>query len=68
MKKVLYVILILVLMWLVYMPCRALAVAERGTDLYIGGEALVPFLVPLVAMYIAEFKKCGAEDEEEKTI
>lgn len=54
MKRLLDFILMLVASVLAYIPCRELAVIERGND-FLGGEMLVPVLVIVMWMLITDW-------------
>ena len=54
MKRLLDFILMLVASVLAYIPCRELAVLERGND-FLGGEILVPVLVIVMWMLITDW-------------
>ena len=54
MKRLLDFILMLVASVLAYIPCRELAVLERGND-FLGGEILVPALVIVMWMLITDW-------------
>ena len=61
MKKVVSFIICLLLAVGLYIPCRDLAVLERGYTDAIGGEVLVPFAVMLGWLLVSEW-----ESEEER--
>lgn len=61
MKKVASFIICLLLAVGLYIPCRDLAVRERGTTNAYGGEVLVPVLVMLGWFIVSEW-----ESEEER--
>lgn len=57
MKKVVSFIICLVLAVGLYIPCRDLAVLERGYTDAIGGEVLVPFAVMIAYVWYADWAK-----------
>ena len=61
MKKAVSFIICLLLAVGLYLPCRDLAVLERGYTDAIGGEVLVPVLVMLGWLVVSEW-----ESEEER--
>ena len=54
MKKVIDFVLMLAVSVLAYIPCRELAVIERGNE-FIGGEMLVPVFVIVVWMCVTDW-------------
>ena len=54
MKKLLDFVLMLAVSVLAYIPCRELAVIERGNE-FLGGEILVPVLVIVMWMLITDW-------------
>ena len=60
MKKAVSFIICLLLAVGLYIPCRDLAVEERGSHAF-GGEVLVPFMVMLGWIIVSEW-----ESEEER--
>jgi hypothetical protein len=57
MKKVVSFIICLVLAIGLYLGCRDLAVAQRGTTNAYGGEVLVPFMVMLGWFVVSEWEE-----------
>ena len=57
MKKVVSFIICLLLAVGLYIPCRDLAVKERGTTNALGGEVLVPFVVMLGWLVVSEWEE-----------
>ena len=54
--EILGFILMVVLAVAVYIPCRELAIMERGNTAY-GGEVLVPFMVFLTYIVVMDYWK-----------
>lgn len=55
MKKVIDFVLMLAVSVLAYIPCRELAIIERGNE-FIGGEMLVPVFVIVVWMCVTDWR------------
>lgn len=62
MKKIIDFILAVAMAVGLYMPCREIAVMERGYTDAIGGEALVPVLVLIGYVIFADAFKEEAEE------
>ena len=61
MKKIIEIILTLAIAIGLYIPCRELAVLERGNEAF-GGEVIVPVLVLIAYVIFADAFKEEAEE------